>query len=64
MDIWKEISLYLPYNVLALSSEFIKIYDESWFKSKLLRKHTNVNTISTWKNLYKKSLKSGNIIYA
>lgn len=63
MDVWKEISLYLPYNFLALSKSTLTIYDESWFKDKIILKYPNCKKHNnSWESLYKRSLKSGKII--
>jgi hypothetical protein len=57
IDILREISLYLPYNFLALSKELNNIYDETWFKYKL--KYSVNKTKFSFKDLYTRSLKSG-----
>lgn len=60
LEVWREISLYLPLNVLALSKILMDIYDESWFKDKILIKHENCKQYDNmWESLYKRSLKSG-----
>jgi hypothetical protein len=59
LDIWKLISLYLPYNELNLNRKLSGIYDESWFKDKL--NYPNIKSINSWEWLYKRSLKSGQI---
>ena len=62
-DVIKEISFYLPYNHLAISKHLINMYDECWFKNKLLRSHPNCKKNSySWENLYKRSFKSGKVI--
>ena len=63
LDIWKLISLYLDFNQLALSKELWKIYDDEWFKNKLCMEYPNCKqNNNSWKELYKRSLKSGNIL--
>jgi len=63
LDIWKLISLYLDFNQLALNNTLKIIYDEDWFKNKILMKYPNCKQYDhTWKDLYKRSLKSGNIV--
>lgn len=42
LEIWKEISLLLPYNHLSLSTSLQEIYKEDWFKLKLNLKYPNV----------------------
>jgi hypothetical protein len=61
LEIWKEISLSLPYNFLAISTKLIKIYDESWFEKKIKIKYPNCKQYNKWEFLYKRSLKSGEI---
>lgn len=62
-EIWREISLLLPYNFLSLSKEFILLYDQSWFESKVKIRYSNCKKHKeSWEQLYKKSLKSGKII--
>ena len=62
-EIWKEISLILPYNHLAVSKELNKIYEEDWFEKKVklrypyCKQHDN-----SWRFLYQRSLKSGTIV--
>lgn len=60
LEIWRDISLHLPYNFLALSKELIKIYDESWFEKKVKMKYPNCRQ-NDWKFLYKRMEKSGYI---
>ena len=62
LDIMREISYnLLPYK-LSLSIELNNIYDENWFKNKLLSKYPDCKkNKNLWKELYKKSLKSGYI---
>lgn len=63
LDIIREISLYLPYNYLAISKELSDIYNDSWFRDKLLGEHPNcVKNNNSWSDLYKRSLKSGQVI--
>lgn len=62
LDVLGIISLYLPYNFLTLSRELSKIYNELWFKDKILLKYPNCNNYNnSWIDLYKKSLKQGKI---
>lgn len=63
LDIWKLISLHLQFNGLNLNKELSSIYDESWFKNKLVIQYSdNINKHNnSWKWLYKRSLKSGQI---
>jgi hypothetical protein len=61
-EIWKEISLLLPYNFLAISKAVQTIYDESWFEKKVKTKYPNCKQHdNSWEFLYKRSLKSGKI---
>jgi hypothetical protein len=62
LDVMREISYYLlPYK-LSLSIELNNLYDENWFKNELLSKYPACKkNKNLWKELYKKSLKSGNI---
>jgi hypothetical protein len=39
LDIWRLISLYLPFNHLNINKEIGVIYDQSWFKDKLVMKY-------------------------
>jgi len=63
LDIWKLISLHLPFNGLNLNTELNSIYDESWFKDKLTIEYSNniSKHNNSWEWLYKRSLKSGQI---
>lgn len=62
LEIWIQISYHLELYALLICNKFISIYDESWFKHKLLSLYPDCNTNNdSWKNLYSKSLKSGNI---
>lgn len=62
LDIWKLISYYLPPYTLSICNAFHNIYNEQWFKHKLLSEYPNcTKNNNSWKDLYKKSLKSGNI---
>jgi len=61
-DILRLISLYLPFNFLNINKKLSNIYDESWFKDKLLFQYDNIiNNNYTWEWLYRRSLKSGEI---
>lgn len=62
LDIWKEISLYLPYNHVAVTKSLLEIYDESWFKSKVLLQYPSCSQNNKWEYLYRKLLQSGNIM--
>lgn len=55
MDIWREISLLLPYLKLAINKNLLTLYDDTWFRDKLKCKQHN----NSWKLLYKRSLQSG-----
>jgi hypothetical protein len=41
LEVWREISLFLPLNFLSISKSLIKIYDESWFQEKVLLQYPN-----------------------
>jgi len=60
LDVWRLISLYLPFNHLNINKEIGVIYDQSWFKNKLIMKYDHVNGYN-YELLYKRSLKSGQI---
>lgn len=62
LDILREVSLYLPHYFLSLSRESLMMYNESWFKDKVLFIHPKCKTTKfSWKDLYKRSLKQGRI---
>jgi len=61
LDVWRLISLYLPFNHLNINKEFSVIYDQSWFKNKLIMKYGDTINNHDWEWLYKRSLKSGQI---
>ena len=61
LDIWRLISLYLPFNHLNINKEIAVIYDQFWFKNKLVMKYGDTINKHDWKLLYKRSLKSGQI---
>lgn len=62
IDILREISLFLPHYYLSLSKQLDEIYNESWFKYKVLSKHPKCKVDKfSWKDLYKRSLKQGQI---
>ena len=62
-ELWKEISLYLPYNYLAVNKSLLQLYNENWCQNKVLSKYPNCKKHNnTWETLYKRSLKSGNIM--
>lgn len=63
MDIWREISLLLPYHHLAVNREFLKLYNDLWFQDKINRKHSSYKKNHDWKLLYKWSLQSGIFIH-
>jgi hypothetical protein len=60
LDIWRLISLYLPFNHLNINKEIGVLYDRSWFKDKLVMKYGDINGYD-YEWLYKRSLKSGQI---
>lgn len=62
LEIWKEVSLYFPYNFLTISTELTEIYDESWFEKKVKFRYPNCKQHNnSWEFLYKRLLKSGKI---
>lgn len=58
LEIWKEISLLLPYNFLSLSKQLQTIYDEKWFERKIKITHPNCIT-QNYQSAYKRLLQSG-----
>jgi hypothetical protein len=57
-----QISLLLPYNFLSLNKDLSRIYDESWFESKIKQKYSNCKQHdNSWEFLYRRMLKSGKI---
>lgn len=62
LDILREISLYLPHYLLSASKELNNIYNELWFKDKILLQYPKCKISDfSWKDLYRKSLKQGKI---
>ena len=61
-EIWKDISLLLPYNHLAVSKDSSKIYDEDWFENKLKLRYPDLET-EDYQLAYKRSLQSGRILF-
>ena len=55
LDIWREVSYYLPPYRLSISIKFNCIYDELWFKHKLLSFNPDANLYISWKLTYKRS---------
>ena len=64
LDIFKCISLYMNAHKLSLvCKSFNNIYDELWYKQKLTYEYdTRLWIQTTYQDLYKKSLQSGNIV--
>lgn len=62
IELWKEISLFLPHNHLSLNKEFISLYDENWCHDKLLLQYPNCKQYDNWITTYKRSLKVGEFI--
>jgi hypothetical protein len=62
IELWKEISLLLPYNHLALNKKFIFLYGENWCHDKLLLQYPNCKQYNDWIATYKRSLKVGKFI--
>lgn len=60
LEIWKEISLLLPYNHLSLSTSLSKIYSEDWFEKKVKSQYPNISN-KNYQTLYKRFLQSGQI---
>ena len=55
MDMWSEISYHLPPYRLSISTALHNIYDELWFKQKLLSFNPDANLYISWKMTYQRS---------
>lgn len=61
LEIWRLISYNLvPYS-LACNLTLISLYDDNWFEVLLMKKYKNLWYRSTYKDLYKNSLRMGTI---
>ena len=59
IDCFRNISLYCKPYIFSVNKILHNLYDDIWFKDKLLLEHPDTNCTKPYKKLYKRYLKSG-----